>query len=181
MMPYVANGLKAADEVRISRCSLLLGMAAAMVIGTFVSYYSVLKISYAYRAPYTGGAGDMRWLTSVLVGGESGTDWTNTGFMMAGSLSMMLLIWLRQIFLWWPLHPIGYTMLSSWASLKLWPSIFLGWMIKHLLVKYGGLSTYRQARPVFLGLVLGEMTSAGIWAIVGMVTGVSTSYRILLS
>jgi len=181
MMPYVANGLKAADEVRIGRRSLLLGMAAAMVIGTFVSYYSVLKISYTYRAPYTGGAGDMRWLTSVLVGGESGTDWTNTGFMMAGSLSMMLLIWLRKIFLWWPLHPIGYTMLSSWASLKLWPSIFLGWIIKHLLVKYGGLSTYRQARPVFLGLVLGEMTSAGIWAIVGMVTGVSTSYRILLS
>ena len=57
----------------------------------------------------------------------------------------------------------------------------LGWMIKHLLVRYGGLNTYRRARPILLGLVLGEMTSAGIWAIVGMVTGVSTSYRILLS
>ena len=100
---------------------------------------------------------------------------------MVGSLSMMLLIWLRQIFLWWPLHPIGYTMLSSWASHKLWLSIFLGWMIKHLLVRYGGLNTYRRARPILLGLVLGEMTSAGIWAIVGIVTGVSTSYRILLN
>jgi len=54
-------------------------------------------------------------------------------------------------------------------------------MVKHLLVKYGGLSTYRQARPVFLGLVLGEMTSVGIWAIIGMVTGAITSYRIFLS
>ena len=152
-----------------------------MVIGTFASYYSVLKVSYNHRSPYTGGAGDMRWLNSVLVDGETGTDWTNTGFIISGSLLMMLLIWLRQIFLWWPLHPIGYTMLSSWASLKRWPSIFLGWLIKHVLVKYGGLSTYRQARPVLLGLVVGEMTSAGIWAIVGMVTGISTSYRILLS
>ena len=54
-------------------------------------------------------------------------------------------------------------------------------MVKHLLVKYGGLSTYRQARPEFLGLVLGEMTSVGIWAIIGMVTGAITSYRIFLS
>ena len=47
-------------------------MGAAMVIGTVVSYYSVLKVSYAHRAPYTGGAGDMRWLTSLLVSAETG-------------------------------------------------------------------------------------------------------------
>ena len=38
----------------------------------------------------------------------------------------------------------------------------------------------RAARPIFLGLVLGEMTCAGIWAIIGMATGISTGYRILL-
>ena len=121
MMPYVVNGLKAADEVKVRRRGLLIGMGAAMVIGTLVSYYSVLNVSYAHRAPYTGGAGDMRWLTSVLVSAETGTDWTNTGFMVGGSLFMGLLMWLRRIFVWWPLHPIGYTMLSSWASFKLWP------------------------------------------------------------
>ena len=181
MMPYVANGLKAADEVKVRRRGLLIGMAAAMVIGTLVSYYSVLKVNYAPRGQATGGAGDMRWLTSVLGGAETGTDWTNTGFMAFGSLFMMLLMWLRRVFLWWPLHPIGYTMLSAWASLKLWPSIFLGWMMKYLLVRYGGLRMYRDARPIFLGLVLGEMTCAGIWAIIGMATGISTGYRILLS
>ncbi len=181
MMPYVANGLKAADEVKVRRRGLLIGMGAAMVIGTLVSYYSVLNVSYAHRAPYTGGAGDMRWLTSVLVSAETGTDWTNTGFMVGGSTFMGLLMWLRRIFVWWPLHPIGYTMLSSWASFKLWPSILLGWMMKFILVRYGGLRMYRSARPIFLGLVLGEMICAGIWAIVGMGTGVSTGYRILLS
>ena len=66
-------------------------------------------------------------------------------------------------------------MLSSWASLKLWPSIFLDWMSEHLLVKYGGLNTYRRAKPILLSLVSGEMTSAAIWVIIGMLTGVSTS------
>ena len=180
MMPYVVNGLKASDEIKVRRRGMLMGMAAAMVIGTLVSYYSVLNVSYEHRAPYTGGAGDMRWLTSVLIGAETGTDWINTGFMAVGSLFMILLIWLRRVFVWWPLHPIGYTMLSSWASFKLWTSIFLGWMMKYILVKYGGLRMYRQARPVFFGLVLGEMICAGIWAIIGMATGVSTGYRILL-
>jgi len=180
MMPYVMNGLKAADEVKVKRRHLLMGMGAAMVLGLIVSYYAVLKVSYQYRAPYTGGMGDMRWLTSVLVGQQTGTDLTNTGFMVFGSAFMFFLMWMRRIFVWWPIHPIGFTMLSAWGTFKLWFSIFLGWMMKYGILKYGGLRAYRQARPVFLGLVLGEMTCAGIWAAIGMITGVSTGYRILL-
>ena len=86
---------------------------------------------------------------------------------------------MRQVFLWWPFHPIGYMMLSAWASFQLWLSIFLGWAMKFAIVKYGGLGAYRRARPIFLGLVLGEMVCAGLWAIIGMATGISTGYRIM--
>ena len=55
----------------------------------------------------------------------------------------------------------------------------LGWLMKITIVKYGGLRAYRSARPIFLGLVLGEMVCAGLWAIIGMVTGTSTGYRIM--
>lgn len=180
MMPNVMNGLKAADEVRVKRRRLLMAMGAAMVIGLFVSYYSAIKVSYHHRAPYTGWPGDMYWLRSILVGAQSGTDWTNTGFMLFGSVFMFWLMWMRQIFVWWPIHPIGYTMWSGWGTFKLWFSIFLGWSMKYAIVRYGGLRAYQKARPLFLGLVLGEMTCAGIWAIIGMLAGVSTGYRILL-
>ena len=99
--------------------------------------------------------------------------------MIFGSAFTVWLMWMRQTFVWWPLHPLGYTMLSSWATFKLWFSIFLGWGLKFSIVKYGGLKAYRSARPIFLGLVLGEMTCAGLWAIIGMITGISTGYRIL--
>ena len=51
--------------------------------------------------------------------------------------------------------------------------------MKFSIIKYGGLKAYRSARPFFLGLVLGEMVCAGLWAIVGMTTGISTGYRIM--
>lgn len=179
MMPNVMNGLKAADEVGLKRRHLLMGMGAAMVIGLFVSYYSALKVSYQYAAPYTGWGGYLNQLSATLISPRTGTDWTNTGFMVFGSLFTLWLMWMRSLFVWWPFHPIGYTMLSAWASFKLWFSIFLGCTLKYGIVKYGGLRAYRGARPVFLGLVLGEMTCAGIWAVIGMLTGVSTGYRIL--
>ncbi len=70
-------------------------------------------------------------------------------------------------------------MLSAWGAFKLWFSVFLGWSGKYVILKYGGLGVYRKARPAFLGLVLGEMSCAGVWAIIGMITGVSSGYRML--
>ena len=179
MMPNIMNSLKAADEVKIKRQRLLLALGTSMVIGLAVSYYSALKVSYQYGAPYTGGSGYLYQLESLLISPKKGTDWTNTGFMVFGSLFTLWLMWMRQIFLWWPFHPIGYMMLSAWASFQLWLSIFLGWAMKFAIVKYGGLGAYRRARPIFLGLVLGEMVCAGLWAIIGMATGTSTGYRIM--
>ena len=180
MMPNVMNGLKAADTVRANRRKLLAAMSVAMVLGLLVSYYSVLKVSYQHGALFvhTGGSGGVRWLSAVLTSPSMGTDWTNTGWTLFGSAFTIGLMWMRKVFVWWPIHPIGYTMLSSWASFKLWFSIMLGYFLKYGVVKYGGLRAYREARPLFLGLILGEMTCAGLWSVVGMITGVQTGYRI---
>ena len=182
MMPNVMNGLKVSDEVRVNRRHLLIAMGVAMVLGLLVSYYSVLKVCYEHGAANlpTGNNKAMRWLEAVLVGSPAGTDWTNTSFTLLGSAVTLGLMWMRKVFVWWSLHPIGYTMLSSWASFKLWFSIFLGYVMKYAVVRYGGLKAYREVRPVFLGLILGEMTCAGIWSAIGMITGVSSGYRILL-
>ena len=39
--------------------------------------------------------------------------------------------------------------------------------LKWLLIKYGGIKKYQQARPFFLGLILGEYTFGSIWTIIG--------------
>jgi hypothetical protein len=42
-------------------------------------------------------------------------------------------------------------------------SFTLGWLIKALLLRYGGLRSFRGAVPFFVGLVVGDMLSEGLW------------------
>jgi len=84
----------------------------------------------------------------------------------------LLLTSLRLRFLWWPLHPIGYAMAGTAIMLNLWFSMFAAWVLKGLLVRYGGLKAYRRSLPFFLGLILGDFLSAGVWILIEGVTGV---------
>ena len=86
---------------------------------------------------------------------------------------MAFLLWMRHRFLWWPFHPIGYALGVTWGPFHLWFSTLLGWTLKLAMLKFGGFGLYRRARPIFIGLVLGEYVMAGLWAFIGLKTGVS--------
>ncbi len=75
---------------------------------------------------------------------------------------------LRITFAWWPLHPIGFIVLYSYATQMIWLSMFVGWMAKVIIVRMGGASLLRSAKPVFIGLVVGEATAAGVWLVVSL-------------
>ena len=45
---------------------------------------------------------------------------------------------LRANFAWWPLHPAGYARAISYAMEYFWLHVFIAWLIKFLLVRYGG-------------------------------------------
>jgi hypothetical protein len=54
---------------------------------------------------------------------------------------------------------------------KLWFCIFLGWLAKLLITRYGGAVAFRKAMPFFVGLVMGEFTTGSLWCIYGAITG----------
>lgn len=68
-----------------------------------------------------------------------------------------------------PVHPIGAVMCYSYALQNTWFSIFLGWLAKLLIVRFGGPGVYRAARPVFLGLIFGETAAILAWIVINMV------------
>jgi hypothetical protein len=67
---------------------------------------------------------------------------------------------MRLRFTWWPLHPL---MFVTWASTPLrlmWFSYLIGWLVKQLIMKYGGVNLYNRAKPVMMGLIVGDLFGA---------------------
>lgn len=69
----------------------------------------------------------------------------------------------------WPVAPIGYLVGTTWYPQMLWWSVLVGWVIKTLMVRFGGAPMYIAARPFFVGLVFGECLAATLWLIVSLV------------
>ena len=100
-----------------------------------------------------------------------GTYWSGLGFSGLGAGAMLLLTWVRQRFLWWPLHPIGFPIMTSWVVDWMWFSIFFAWLIKVIILKYGGAAVFTRSRDFFLGLIVGRMFISGGWLVVDYLTG----------
>jgi hypothetical protein len=86
--------------------------------------------------------------------------------MSVGAAVATTLAALRARFVGWPLHPIGYMAANSWGMHWNWGSLLVGWMLKSVLLRYGGLGLFRRAVPAFIGMVVGDMLSEGIWGAV---------------
>jgi hypothetical protein len=47
----------------------------------------------------------------------------------------------------------------------MWFSIFIGWLVKHAILKVAGLRIYRGVRPLFLGMILGQYMVGSAWTL----------------
>jgi hypothetical protein len=95
------------------------------------------------------------------------------GFVFTGLLSF-----LRLRYAWWPLHPLGYLLVLTYGIAHLWFSIMLGWLARTLVLRFGGAKFYTDAKPFFIGLIVGESMAAGGWLVVGIVlSALGVPYR----
>jgi hypothetical protein len=121
------------------------------------------------------------WVQHFLGGDEGLTSFTEPHttrllFVGVGAGIFALLTVLRGRFLKFPFHPLGYLLFlfgvfHLWLSpyykgapgVKLegaswlWGSALVAWLIKKLMIKYGGMNTYRAAKPAFIGLIVGSL------------------------
>ncbi len=57
---------------------------------------------------------------------------------------------------------------------QLWMCMFIAWLIKLVILRYGGLRSYRKAVPLFLGIILGECVMGSVWTIIGIALNTQT-------
>lgn len=179
LMPSVLNGFRLAETEGVSNRKLLPKMVLALVICLIVSIPAFLITFYKPGAAQVANVVELAFHPTRFFG-TLATRLENPEqpsairyFSMAiGGVIVAALSWLRLNFVWWPIHPLGFVMATSWASLNLWFSLFLGWFFKLVTIRYTGLRGYVQFRPLFMGLILGDVLGAVLWIIVGFFTRV---------
>jgi hypothetical protein len=111
-----------------------------------------------------------KWAVGEIAGGYAphyaGYAWAAGGAVIMGGLLAA-----NRLLAWWPLHPVGFLICSINRTDTLWGTVFLAWLAKAVIVKTGGNRALRLAERLFLGMVLGQFTTAGAWAIVDFFTG----------
>ncbi len=64
-----------------------------------------------------------------------------------------------------PFHPLGFAIAGAYGDLVWWPFLIV-WVVKFLVLRYGGGRLYRKTVPFMLGFALGHYLVAGvIWGL----------------
>ena len=180
LMAAVANGTRLAELFGVRGTTLFWAMILAIVVSLIASAWLVISIAYNF-----GGInlhywffrimGNWSYRNAALVMATPVADWNFLGprgaFTALGASVMLGLTWLRHTFLWWPLHPIGFPVGGTYIMYFAWSSMCLGWLLKLVILRHGGAQLYNKLRPLFLGMVLGEVTHQGMWMVIDYLTG----------
>ncbi|MFT5086668.1 MAG: hypothetical protein ACI906_004457 [Candidatus Latescibacterota bacterium] len=174
------EGLKLAEVTGVSARRMVLGMCLGLVVGLAAGYAFSLQTIYEhglFALQEQGGARSEARIgryynylfkdAGMTVGS---TDWVRLSFHGVGAAFTAFLAVMRQHFLRWPFHPMGYIFGTGFGWL-VWGSALVGWLCKWLTVRYGGAQTYRRIMPFFLGMIFGEVVMRLLWAGVALWQG----------
>ena len=178
-MACFANALKLAEGLKGSKRGLLGAVFLAIVLTLAGSIYLVMEMAYTHgginlhnfffifvpQVAFTYVAPKFESPVPASLDG-----WAFTG---VGALLMGLFTYIRYRFVWWPIHPLGFATGTFYIMNWVWFSIFLAWLLKTVMLKYGGSAAYTRTRPFFLGLILGQVVVAGLWLVIDFFTGMT--------
>jgi hypothetical protein len=166
-MPHQIESMKLADETRISQRGLAGAMTGAAVLGILLGWYFMLDGNFRYGGgSWKGQEAFSRlqgWLTSP---GE--TNWYGVAALLVGGAFTSFLAVMRARFAWWPFHPAGFAVAGGWSMALFAPSILAAWLIKVIILRYGGMGSFRPASRFFMGMVMGEFMAGAFWGLLGI-------------
>ena len=169
-MPVQLEGFKMAERAGISYRRLNWAMLAAVFVGLLAGYWALLSDAYGSKgARGTGFAQEtfsqlQAWLTN-----PEGPSWLSTSFIGVGAGFALLLGSIRMRLMGWPFHPAGYALGMVFGLDYVWLPILMAWLIKTLILRYGGLRAHAATIPLCCGVVLGEFVVGSIWSSLSVV------------
>lgn len=178
-MPFQLESMKMADLSRLDIRSLVKLLLIAAVAGIILSYWANAQITFRE------GAQAKCMAFKSWVGNESYVrlaNWLQT--MPEPNHASMAGVGVGAAFFWalrWvhfntslPLHPAGYALANSFAMNYFWNSFLVGWLVKVVVLRYGGRHGHSHAFRFFLGLLLGDYVFGSLWGAIGPLAGIRT-------
>jgi hypothetical protein len=179
----VMESFKVADSAGMDGRRLTKAIVGVVVLALLLSSYMTMTMMYRYgftgmrvSLAYT----NFQWQT-LNAGGRIASYLTNPGeaasntggiiAVGAGAAVVLFLGMMRLRFWWWPFHPLGYIAANTWGGQWWYMPFFVGWLLKTLVIRYGGLRLYRTTVPLAIGIIVGDVANTGIWTVVAVVTG----------
>jgi hypothetical protein len=183
LMPFLVDSFGLLEKRNV-----LPGRSAALAVGAVVLGLAIaLPLTLYFQYDYGADLADEwanRWIPrfgfrqglaikqTLIAQGTLGGGWldrlssispdgTGSAFFLFGLVAVMSVSFARLRLPWWPVHPVLFLVWTTGHAQGLAASFFLGWLVKAIVMKYGGIVTYRRLRPLMFGLIAGEML-AGI-------------------
>ncbi len=171
------DALRIGRRTNTSLRSIAVLILLTTVVGTVAAFWALLHSSYIvglesakFRGPAGWAFGRDPWnRLDTWISTPQKPDTGTLGAYAFGCLFTLFLSGMRSRFLWWPFHPAGYLVAGSFGLFRLWLPIFVSWLLKALILRYGGLAGYRAALPFFIGLILGEFAAGFLRTLLDLV------------
>jgi hypothetical protein len=178
---YQLDGMKLAQRGRMSQRSMAVAIGVASVAAVVSGFWIYLHFGYqrgasvkmAGHVPGFGLEAFSRHL-DVWMLNRTKPD-IPSGLAIGWGMAFAHFLYMMKLRVsWWPLHPLGFAVSTSYSIGTLWLPLMIAWAAKLITLRSGGLRTYRVALDFFLGLLLGDFIVGCLWPIVGWMLGVST-------
>ena len=171
-MPAAANAAKVGHTARAGGRQMAIAMGVAVLVALAVTIPFTLSLCYE-RGAYTTGTWLFKSAPRVpydyivkALRSEPGVEWPKLLWGGIGGVLMAALTLLHHRLSWWPLHPLGLVagivFKVRWAFLP----VFLGWLCKWALLRTGGATALKRAKPFFIGTMAGWFAGAGLSVVV---------------
>jgi len=160
--PIQLEGLRMAERGVVRARHLAWVIIAAVPLIMLSYFWASVHIGYRFGI----GAKSPADLLAIADGASSklavwlrdptGPNWSGTLSIGIGAAIALVLMSLKLQQPMFPLHPLAFPLAFSWSIDALLPAITITWVIKAMLLRYGGLRAHQRALPLFLGLIVGD-------------------------
>lgn len=174
-LPYLMEGMDIAEKSGIPWRTVLIWVGIGSVTALALGWWSTLSRVYDVGAA-TADANPYPILKANIAFGKVDRLVTNVkpidpagiwAMVFGAGITALLTLTGRIGSL--GLSPIGYILANTLTMKSFIVPFFIAWLAKTLVLRYGGNRLYRKSVPLFVGIILGDVVTQAMWALVGEV------------